>query len=114
MLGGGAGELPGYCEARYEWASVLLAVDADHADLWILLVPVGGYGVENQAEVAVLPRFDGGGRDWLGIDVGLAGADQAEREGHSLGILADIAMEADLDGDRGEGSIPVFVIWPSM
>ena len=83
----------------------LLAMHTDHTNLGILLVPVSGNGIKNQAKVALLPRLDRSGRDRLDIDVWLAGPDKAERHGQPLSILANITMESDLNGDRGECSV---------
>ena len=89
-------------------------MDADHADLGKLKVPVRGHCIENQAEIAVLPWLYRRRRDWLGIDVGLAGPYEAEREGDSLGKLAYITVKANLNVNRGERCIPLLAIWPSM
>ena len=83
----------------------LLAVDTDNTELGILLVPVAGDSVENQAEVPLLPRFDGSSRDRLDVDVWLASPDKAEGYGQPLSILPDIAMEAYLDGNCSEDAI---------
>src|ERR1700689_4388451 len=113
MLSGGACELPAYCErcrTPPDWspglARILPAVHTDHADLRKLKVPVCRYSVKDQAEIAALPWLYRRRRDWLGIDVRLAGAYEAEREGHSLGKLAYITVKANLDGNRGQRSVP--------
>jgi hypothetical protein len=102
MLGGGADELHRYRERQ---SAGLFATDADHPKLGELEIPVRRDSVENQAKVAALAWFDGRGRDWLGIDVRLAGTYQAERDGRPLGKLTHIAMEANLDGDGVESAI---------
>ena len=82
---------------------VLLGRDCDHPDFGVVLVPVLGEAVEDEAEVAGFARVDGGGADGLRIYIRLAGA--YEREWHRLlfgdGILE--AVEGDLDGDGGDG-----------
>ena len=83
----------------------LFAMHADNPDLWVLEVPIRRNGVENQAKIAALAGFDGRCRDWLQIDIGLAGADEGQRKGQPLGKLTHIAVETDLDGDRGESLI---------
>ena len=93
--------LPGYPK----YPGCLLAVDTDHTDFGILLIPVRGHVVENQAKVALLPWFDWSGGNRPYIDVGLSGADKTQGHSQSLSILPNVAVEADLNRDCGESAI---------
>jgi hypothetical protein len=81
----------------------LSQVCADDADLRHLHVPVGGQGLEDETELAVVSGFKGGGADGLGIDVGLVGADECEGQGLDLGGHLLIVAEEHLDGDGSCG-----------
>jgi hypothetical protein len=83
-------------------AATLLCAHTDDPDLGKLEVPVRGHGVEYQAEVPGLAWLDGSHGDWLGIHIGLASTDETERKRHSLGKLAYITVETDLDGNCSE------------
>jgi hypothetical protein len=72
-------------------------------DFGHLLVPVVRDGFEDEPELDVVAGFDGGGADGFGVDVGLAGADEREREAFDLWGEADIVAEDDLESGSGEG-----------
>ena len=86
--------------------TTLLCMYADDTDLRKLQIPVRGDSVEDQTEVPGLAWLNGSRGDWLGIHIGLPGTDEAKGKRHPLGELANIAMETDLDGNRGERLIP--------
>lgn len=81
----------------------LLGGDCDHPDFGVVLVPVLGEAVEDEAEVAGFARVDGGSGDRLRIDIRLAGADEGERHRLFPGDGVFEAVEGDLDGDGSDG-----------
>ena len=91
------------CYWKCRWT--LPATDADHSSFGNLLIPIGRHGIENQAKISRLTRLNRRRRNRLGIHVGFAGANQAERDRDPLSELAHIIMKADLDGNSGYGPV---------
>ena len=81
----------------------LLRCDLDDVDFGDLDIPVAVDVFEDEAELAILSGGEGCGGDGLGVDVGLVGADEQEREGFDLGGEAFVVAEEHLDGDGGDG-----------
>ena len=75
--------------------------DADDVDFGQLDVPVTGKVLEDKAELAIVAGFEGSGGDGLGIDVGLAGADEGDGEGLDGRGHILVVAEEDLDADGG-------------
>lgn len=96
---------PAVITGYLEYPGCLLAVDTDHTELGILLIPFRWNRVKDQAKIALLAGLDRSRRDRLYVDVGLAGADQTERYRQPLSVLPDVAMEANLNRNRVDRSI---------